>query len=130
MRCASGITFSNDLVLPRCKPSKRSRVPQECCMWRRALLFLAAFVSFAGVHTADAGEIRVREIGPILITVRDMDRAVAFYSGVLTFRQLSDMEVTGEDIENYFGVFGARVRIVRMTLGDESIELAQFLVPS
>jgi len=99
-------------------------------MWRRALLFLAAFVSLAGAPAADAADIRVREIGPILTTVRDMERAVGFYSGVLTFRQVSDIEVAGDDVESYFGVFGARVRIVRMTLGDESIELVQFLAPT
>src|SRR5215470_1223471 len=130
MRCASGITFSNDLVLLQRKPSTPSHVRQGCNMWRRALLFLAAFVSLAGAPAADAADIRVREIGPILTTVCDMERAVAFYSGVLTFRQVSDIEVAGNDVESYFGVFGARVRIVRMTLGDESIELVQFLAPT
>jgi catechol 2,3-dioxygenase-like lactoylglutathione lyase family enzyme len=58
-----------------------------------------------------------------------MDRSLDFYSHVLTFDKVSDTEVGGDDVEHLFGVFGARVRVVRMKLGDESIELAQFLAP-
>jgi len=58
-----------------------------------------------------------------------MDRSIDFYSKVLTFEKISDREVDGEGVEHLFGVFGARVRLVDMKLGDESIELAQFLAP-
>ena len=73
--------------------------------------------------------ISVRAIGPILITVADMDRSVDFYSRVLTFKKLSDDEFAGDEVEHFFGVFGARIRVVRMQLGEESIELVQFLAP-
>ncbi len=63
------------------------------------------------------------------MTVSDMDRSVNFYSRILTFEKLSDTELAGDEVERFFGVFGARVRIVRMKLGDESIELVQFLTP-
>ncbi|HZQ93251.1 MAG TPA: VOC family protein [Terriglobales bacterium] len=63
------------------------------------------------------------------ITVSDMERAVDFYSGVLSFRKVSDVELAGNDWEHFTGVFGLRVRIVRMQLGGEFIELAQFLAP-
>src|SRR2546422_6320298 len=68
-------------------------------------------------------------VGPIQITVADMNRSIDFYSRVLTFERISDSEVAGEDVERLFGVFGARVHIVKMKLGDESIELVQFLAP-
>src|SRR6516162_4646437 len=68
-------------------------------------------------------------IGPILTTVADMDRSVDFYSRVLTFEKVADREVAGDEVEHLFGVFGARVRLVETKLGDESIELAQFLAP-
>jgi catechol 2,3-dioxygenase-like lactoylglutathione lyase family enzyme len=60
-------------------------------------------------------------------TVSDMDRAVAFYSDVLTFEKISDVEVAGEAYERVTGVFGARSRIVRMRLGDDVIELTEYL---
>ena len=72
---------------------------------------------------------QVIAVGPIQMTVADMDRSVDFYSRVLTFEKTSDTEIAGEDVEHLFGVFGARVRVVRMKLGDESIELIQFLAP-
>ena len=50
------------------------------------------------------------------MTVSDMDRAVEFYSA-LTFQKVSDVEVFGEEFEHLEGVFGARMRIVRMQLG-------------
>jgi catechol 2,3-dioxygenase-like lactoylglutathione lyase family enzyme len=77
---------------------------------------------FASVTLAD---VTVDGVG---ITVSDMDRAVAFYSG-LTFQKVSDVEVLGDEYEHLEGVFGARMRIVRMQLGSEHIDLIQFLAP-
>lgn len=76
-----------------------------------------------------ASSAQVIAVGPIQMTVADMDRSVDFYSHVLTFEKISDTEIAGEHVEHLFGVFGARVRVVRMKLGDESIELVQFLAP-
>src|SRR6266700_1391957 len=76
-----------------------------------------------------ASSAQVIAVGPIQMTVADMDRSVDFYSRVLRFETTSDTEIAGENVEHLFGVFGARVRVVRMKLGDESIELIQFLAP-
>jgi len=58
-----------------------------------------------------------------------MDRAVDFYSNVLQFEKVSDVEVAGEAYEHLQGVFGCRIRIVRMRLGGEFIELIDYLAP-
>ena len=71
----------------------------------------------------------IQAVDAIGITVSDMDHAVEFYSKVLTFEKVSDIEVAGDDYEHLEGVFGLRVRIVRMRLGDESIELTEYLAP-
>jgi catechol 2,3-dioxygenase-like lactoylglutathione lyase family enzyme len=68
-------------------------------------------------------------VDAIGITVSDMDRAVDFYSKVLTFKKVSDTEVAGESYEHLEGVFGLRMRVVRMRLGDEFIELTEYLAP-
>src|SRR5258708_9382096 len=68
-------------------------------------------------------------VDAIGITVSDMDRAVDFYSKVLTFEKISDAEVAGENYEHLEGVFGLRMHVVRMRLGDESIELTEYLAP-
>jgi len=63
------------------------------------------------------------------MTVSDMDRSVEFFSKVLSFEKISDVEVHGAEYEKLQGVFGLRMRLVRMKLGDETIELAQYLAP-
>ena len=79
--------------------------------------------------SGSASSAQVIAVGPIQMTVADMDRSIDFYSHVLTFEKTSDTEIEGENVEHLFGVFGARVRVARMKLGDESIELVQFLAP-
>lgn len=77
---------------------------------------------------AASGE-AANEVDSIGITVSDMQRAVRFYSDVLGFEQVSDTEVDGEEYERLMGVFGLRLQIVRMRLGNEHIELMHFLAP-
>ena len=75
--------------------------------------------------SAQSPKIAVESIG---MTVSDMDRSVEFYSA-LTFQKVSDIEVLGEQYEHLEGVFGARMRIVRMQLGNEYLDLTQYLAP-
>jgi catechol 2,3-dioxygenase-like lactoylglutathione lyase family enzyme len=68
-------------------------------------------------------------VAAVGMTVSDMDRALAFYTGVLPFKKESDVEVTGREHELLTGVFGARLRVVRLRLGGEAIELTEFKAP-
>jgi catechol 2,3-dioxygenase-like lactoylglutathione lyase family enzyme len=80
-------------------------------------------------NSGHAPNAAVATVDSVALTVSDADRAVEFYSHVLTFEKVADREVTGEQYEHLFGVFGARIRAVRMRLGTEYIELLQFLAP-
>ena len=71
----------------------------------------------------------VKSVDAVGITVSDMDRSVEFFSKVLSFEKASDIEVAGNEYERLQGVFGARMRIVRMRLGNEVIELTEYLAP-
>ena len=96
------------------------------------VLFLTAFIVLLASAVAMAqnlGAQTVRAVDAVGITVSDMDRSVDFYRSVLSFEPVSDVEVAGEDIERLTGVFGARIRIVRLRLGTEAIELIQYLAP-
>jgi catechol 2,3-dioxygenase-like lactoylglutathione lyase family enzyme len=64
------------------------------------------------------------------LTVSDMDRSVDFYTRVLEFRKMSDDERVGPELEALTGVFGARARVVRLGLGDETLQLTEFLAPA
>src|SRR5437667_4858996 len=92
-------------------------------------LVLAVPQIFIGQAVAQQHTALVDGVDAIGITVSDMDRAVDFYSKVLTFEKVSDTEVAGESYEHLEGVFGLRMRVVRMRLGDEFIELTEYLAP-
>jgi len=71
----------------------------------------------------------VMAVESIGMTVSDMDRSVAFYSDVLEFRPISDVEVDGPEYDQLWGIFGVRARVVRMQLGEQQLELIEFLAP-
>jgi catechol 2,3-dioxygenase-like lactoylglutathione lyase family enzyme len=83
-------------------------------------------VDGAGAPVAAAGA-HVTTVGMIGMTVANVGRSAAFYADVLGFEKVSDVEVTGERWARLYGVPDARLRIVQMRLGDERIELMQFL---
>jgi len=92
-------------------------------------LVLATPQAFTQQALAQQHPALVDGVDAIGITVSDMDRAADFYSKVLTFEKVSDTEVAGENYEHLEGVFGLRIRVVRMRLGHEFIELTEYLAP-
>ncbi|NUO82298.1 VOC family protein [candidate division KSB1 bacterium] len=91
------------------------------------LLFVVFSVRIAAAQ--QNGHALVSAVEAIGMTVSDMDRALDFYTKVLTFEKVSDVEVFGEEYEHLQGVFGVRMRVVRLRLGEESIELTDYLAP-
>src|SRR6266566_909700 len=141
MHAASAITLNSDSasqppwrITPECRRLQEYKMrskPLQALLLAAALSFgwtLPSFTEAAPQRSSPPG-VKIRSIGTILITVGDMDRSLDFYSRVLTFEKVSDTELAGGDVEHLFGVFGARVRVVRMKLGDEYVELVQFLAP-
>ena len=104
-------------------------LPSNRSVWRQRAVLLGLWLAFAACRTFAQPAALVDGVDAIAITVSDMDRAVDFYSRVLTFRKISDVEVAGEGYEHLQGVFGLRMRVVRMRLGDEAIELDEYLAP-
>ena len=62
-------------------------------------------------------------------TVSYMDQSLEFYTRVLDFEKVSDDELLGPAYEELHGVFGARLRVVRLRLGDEYLQLTEYLTP-
>ncbi len=89
-----------------------------------AKIVVIALLALCSV-SAQPQPVAVASVG---MTVSDVDRAVEFYSA-LTFQKVSDVEVFGEQYEHLEGVFGVRMRIVRMQLGNEFIDLTEYLAP-
>ncbi|MFI5323467.1 MAG: VOC family protein, partial [Thermodesulfobacteriota bacterium] len=100
---------------------------RTCHLLSMILLILA----LCGGSTAYAqGKVSVQAVDAVGMTVSDIDRSVDFYSNVIGFKKISDVEVHGDKYEHLEGVFGLRMRVVRMQLGDESIELTEYFTPN
>jgi catechol 2,3-dioxygenase-like lactoylglutathione lyase family enzyme len=72
----------------------------------------------------------VTAVAAVGMTVSDMERSLEVYRDILEFESVSDAEFAGDEAERLTGVFGARVRVVTLRLGTETIELTEFLAPA
>jgi catechol 2,3-dioxygenase-like lactoylglutathione lyase family enzyme len=91
-----------------------------------ALASILATTAAAGAGGAPAGEVAVESIG---IVVSDLDEAIGFYTRVLEFNVEGTYEAAGGDLERFTGVFAARCLGARLSLGEESIDLVEYLAP-
>ena len=98
-------------------------------LWIQLVLLAMLLAPLQRVSASDDRRVLVQAVSRVSMTVDDMDRAVDFYSRVLTFEKVSEAEVADANYERLQGVFGARIHVVRMRLGDEQIELAEYLAP-
>jgi catechol 2,3-dioxygenase-like lactoylglutathione lyase family enzyme len=96
---------------------------------RDARRVVALLLALVGVPTGAAAEPHARAVESVGLTVADVDRSVRFFTDVLAFEPVSDLEVTGETWERLQGIFPVRMRVVRLRLGDEVLELTQYLAP-
>jgi len=71
--------------------------------------------------------IQVQRIRAIGLTVIDTEQSKDFYTQALGFEPVSDITVEGQDYSNLEGVAEAKIRIVTLQLGDEIIELMEYL---
>ncbi len=84
---------------------------------------------FASCLPMALGQPIIKSVDAIGMTVTDIDRSLEFFSKVLSFEKVSDVEVVGSEYERLQGLFGVRMRVARMKLGDEFIELIEYLTP-
>jgi catechol 2,3-dioxygenase-like lactoylglutathione lyase family enzyme len=97
---------------------------------RDRLLLLVWLFILAAATVARAENPLVRSVDSVAMTVADLERSVDFYTKVLPFERVLQRELAGDEYERLYGVFGARVRIERLQLGDETLELMQFVAPT
>jgi len=74
-----------------------------------------------------AARAQVKAVGAIGITVSNMERSLQFYTRVLGFKKINETELYGEPYEKLEGIFGLRMRVVRLQLGDEFIDLTDYI---
>jgi catechol 2,3-dioxygenase-like lactoylglutathione lyase family enzyme len=87
---------------------------------------LGLVVLCAAAWAAEPPIVAVDAVG---MTVADMDASIDFYARVLGFTPVRDVEVAGDAWERLRDVFPVRMRVVRLALGDERLELTEYLTP-
>jgi catechol 2,3-dioxygenase-like lactoylglutathione lyase family enzyme len=97
----------------------RIRTDQPLLLVAALSLSLLASTVFAGA----------REIRGFALTVSNLDSAVAFYQEALGFKKVGERIVADRNYDYLTDVFGTRVRSATLQLGDERIELEQYLAP-
>ncbi len=103
------------------------KIPSWAASARRSFVLLVLALVL-GID-AFAEPLKPIAVGPIGMTVSNMDRSVAFFHDVLTFEKMADAEFHDDAFDRLAGVFGARVRVVDMWLGEETVRLTQYLTP-
>jgi len=71
----------------------------------------------------------VQRIKTIGFTVGDIERAANFFVNVLQFEKLADFRVVGSEYDALVGVFNSNMRIVQLNLGEQTIEITQYVSP-
>ena len=97
--------------IPRCCPSEgidiRFSFRLSLCVVPVVLLILASCIAGSGKAT------RVSELKSVVISVEDLDASLKFYSEILGFKKLADVEMDSEATGKLFGVSkGTSARIV------------------
>jgi catechol 2,3-dioxygenase-like lactoylglutathione lyase family enzyme len=71
----------------------------------------------------------ISEVEAVVMVVADLDRSVQFFTSVLQFEKVSESEASGDALERLEGTFGAHLRQARLRLGDERLDLVEYLAP-
>lgn len=84
---------------------------------------LILFLLLSGVIEAQ----KVTRVGPICITVKELAPSIQFYTKVLQFKHIGSEDFYGESQEQLFGKFGIHYKIAHLQLGDEYVDLIDYL---
>ena len=91
------------------------------------VVLLALSSQTSQARDQQAGDVqRVKMVG---FTVADVERQADFFTKVLQFEKVSDFRVVGGQYDQMQGVFNANMRIVHLKLGEQTVELTQYISP-
>ena len=88
-----------------------------------AIAFTGLFsLLFTAIHAQ-----RITKVGAICITVKSLAPSLKFYTEVLKFKHISTEDFYGENQEHLFAKFGIHYKIAHLQLGDEYVDLIDYL---
>ncbi len=70
---------------------------------------------------------KITKVGAICITVKNLTPSLKFYTEVLNFKYINTEDFYGENQEHLFGKFGIHYKIAHLQLGDEYVDLIDYL---
>ena len=94
-----------------------------------ALAFVAVAPWLSAPSSFGTGAPPVAAVEGVGITVSDLDRAIGFYTSVLFFELLETFDVATAAHSRLVGVPDARARTARLRLGEEIVELTEYVTP-
>ena len=100
---------------------------KRCIFCRRGMPYLALLLLLCAWPSS--AQIKHASVGPIAITVSNLDRSVTFYAGALGFEKDGEANGHFDAFDRLTGIFGANVRVANLKLGSESIQLIQYITP-
>jgi len=109
-----------------CGFKARSARPRARAAVGALRILVAAAVLGLATPRALADETPIERVGAIAMTVSDADRAAAFYESVLSFEKVDDVEVAGGVWDRLEGLSAVHLRVVRLRLGEETLELFEY----
>lgn len=109
------------------KPSATSARAARRLLAAGLLALLLACPQAGAAQERRSGDVqRVQMIG---FTVADVEREANFFAHVLRFEKVSDFRVSGSEYDALQGVFNVNMRIVHLKLGEQTVELTQYVSP-
>jgi catechol 2,3-dioxygenase-like lactoylglutathione lyase family enzyme len=93
------------------------------------ILVLALALSGNAGYARDRLPGDVERLAMIGFTVADVDRETAFFTKVLSFEKVADFRVIGSEYDKMESVFNTNMRIVHLKLGEQMVELTQYISP-
>ena len=88
-------------------------------------LVLVLLLGAGAIHS----EVALTGVGPIVITVSDLDRSMGFYTDVLSFRKIDTRDASLDSFDRLTGLFGTNVNVANLRLGSEGIQLVEYRTP-
>ena len=68
-------------------------------------------------------------VASVTITVDDVEQSIDFYTTILGCAKISDREISGQDIDQLYGLNNVHLRLATLQLGEQTIELTEFITP-
>jgi catechol 2,3-dioxygenase-like lactoylglutathione lyase family enzyme len=126
---ASRLPINPRLGSPRCASGAGAiaQVPRAFLAAGILALSLALWGNAGYARDRLPGDVeRLKMIG---FTVADIDRETDFFTKVLSFEKVSEFRVSSSEYDKMVGVFNANMRIVHLKLGEQVVELTQYVSP-